>query len=60
MRGSCAGRAKAGSPRSCARSCVDLADVVIAECPLVGDETAEYVCGRCAASIRKAEAVLYP
>ena len=40
--------------------CVDLADVVVAECPLVGDETAEYVCGRCAAPIRKAEAVLYP
>ena len=37
-----------------------LADVVIAECPLVGDETAEYVCGRCAAPIRKVEAVLYP
>ena len=39
---------------------VDLADVVVAECPLVGDETAEYGCGRCEARIRKLEAVLYP
>ena len=40
--------------------CVDLADAVVAECPLIGDETAEYICGRCTTAIRKAEAVLYP
>ena len=40
--------------------CVDLADVVVAECPLVGDETAEYALGRCDARIRKGEAVIYP
>ena len=40
--------------------CVDLGDVVVAECPAVADETAELVCGRGAMPIRKAEAVLYP
>ena len=40
--------------------CVDLADVVVAECPPVGYETAEFVCGRCGTPIRKAEAVLFP
>ena len=48
------------TPALACPECVDHADVVVAECPLVGDETAEYVCGRCATPIRKAEAVLYP
>ena len=39
--------------------CVDLAEVVVAECPPVGDETAEYAFGRCDARIRKREAVIY-
>ena len=49
-----------GTPRLVCPECVDIADIVVAECPLVSDETAEIVCGRCAAPIRKSEAVLYP
>ena len=49
-----------GTPRLMCPECVDIADVEVAECPLVSDETAEFVCGRCAAPIRRAEAVLCP
>lgn len=47
-----------GTPRPMCPECVDIADVEVAECPLVSDETAECVSGRCAAPIRKAEAIL--
>ncbi len=49
-----------GTPGLVCPECVDVGDVVVAESPLVGDETAEFVCGRRAAPIRKVEAVLYP
>ena len=38
-----------GTPRLMCPECVDIADVEVAECPLLSDETAEFVCGRCAA-----------
>ena len=40
--------------------CIRFGELVVAEYPVVSDETAEFVCGRCTEPIAMTEAVLYP
>ena len=40
--------------------CIHVGEFVVAEYPVVSDETAEFVCERCNEPISMTEAVLYP